>query len=170
MHNYYFRLSCAEDVPDLCRISAEARLRYRTFPSLAHIAEAPALAPLRFEACRVVLALDSNSHKIMGFAAMRPLDGLLYLDNISVRPSASGMGIGANLLSAAIEHAESLGVRAVSLTTFREPPWNGPWFRKHGFLTMPGAYIGEGLKQVMDRQRVTLDATTRETLWRVLHD
>ncbi|WP_409373218.1 GNAT family N-acetyltransferase [Pseudomonas baltica] len=123
---------------------------------------------MRFEACRVVVALDSNSHKIIGFAAMRPLDGLLYLDNISVRPSASG--IGAKLLSAAIEHAESLGVQAVSLTTFREPPWNGPWFRKHGFLTMPGAYIGEGLKQVMDRQRVTLDATTRETLWRVLHD
>lgn len=170
MHIYYFRLSRTEDVADLCRISAEARLRYRTFPSLAHIADAPALTPVRFEACRVVVALDSDSHKIMGFAAMRPLDGLLYLDNISVGPSASGMGIGAKLLSAVIEHAESLGVQAVSLTTFREPPWNGPWFRKDGFLTMPGAYIGEGLKQVMDRQWLTLDATTRETLWRVLHD
>ncbi|MCQ3007924.1 hypothetical protein NLO93_23035 [Pseudomonas savastanoi] len=35
MHTYYFRLSRTEDVADLCRISAEARLRYRTFPSLA---------------------------------------------------------------------------------------------------------------------------------------
>lgn len=170
MHTYYLRLSGTEDVPDLCRISAEARLRYRTFPSLAHIAEAPALPPARLEACRVVVALDSESQKILGFVAMRLLDGLVYLDNISVDPSASGVGIGAKLLSAVIEHAECLGVQAVSLTTFREPLWNGPWFRKHGFLTMPAADIGEGLKQVMARQWLTLDATTRETLWRVLCD
>lgn len=117
-----------------------------------------------------MVALDSESQKILGFVAMRVLDELLYLDNISVESSASGMGIGATLLSAVIEHAKRLGVRAVSLTTFREPPWNGPWFRKHGFLTMPAACIGEGLKQVMARQRLTLDATTRETLWRIICD
>jgi N-acetylglutamate synthase-like GNAT family acetyltransferase len=170
MPSYYLRLSRIKDTADLCRISAEARLRYRGFPSLAHIAETPALSPARLEACRVVVALDSESQKILGFVAMRVLDELLYLDNISVESSASGVGIGATLLSAVIEHAKRLGIRAVSLTTFREPPWNGPWFRKHGFLTMPAACIGEGLKQVMARQRLTLDATTRETLWRILCD
>jgi N-acetylglutamate synthase-like GNAT family acetyltransferase len=170
MPSYYLRLSRIQDTADLCRISAEARLRYRAFPSLAHIAETPALSPARLEACRVVVALDSESQKILGFVAMRVLDELLYLDNISVESNASGMGIGATLLSVVIEHAKSLGVRAVSLTTFREPPWNGPWFRKHGFFTMPAACIGEGLKQVMARQRLTLDATTRETLWRILCD
>lgn len=170
MHTYYLRLSGTEDMADLCRISAEARLRYSNFPSLAHILETPALSPERLEACRVVVALDSESQKILGFVAMRLLDGLLYLDNISVAPSASGIGVGATLLSAAIEHAECLGVQAVSLTTFREPPWNGPWFRKHGFLTMPAACIGEGLKQVMARQGLNLDVTTRETLWRVVCD
>lgn len=169
MHNNcQLRLSGIDDVADLCRISAQARLRYKAIPNLAHIAETPALPPARFEACRVVVALDSESQKIIGFAAMRPLDGLLYLDNISVDLDASGSGIGAKLLTAVIEHAESLGVQAVSLTTFNEPPWNGPWFRKHGFRTMPSEHIAEGLKQVMDRQWLTLDATTRETLWRVL--
>ncbi|MCS3468895.1 ribosomal protein S18 acetylase RimI-like enzyme [Pseudomonas sp. JUb42] len=95
MHNYQLRLSGIDDLADLCRISAQARLRYKAIPKLAHIAETPALAPARFEACRVVVALDSESQKIMGFAAMRPLDGLLYLDNISVDPDASGSGIGA---------------------------------------------------------------------------
>jgi hypothetical protein len=33
---------------------------------------------------------------------------------------------------------------------------------------MPSEHIAEGLRQVMDRQWLTLDATTRETLWRVL--
>lgn len=170
MHTYYLRLSGAGDVADLRRISAEARLRYSNFPSLAHIAQTPALPSARLEACRVVAALDSESQKILGFVAMRPLDGLLYLDNISVDPGASGIGIGATLLLAVIEHAKYLGVQAVSLTTFREPSWNGPWFRKHGFLTMPTSCIGEGLKQVMARQGLTLDATTRETLWRALGD
>ncbi|WP_268796368.1 hypothetical protein [Pseudomonas huanghezhanensis] len=55
---------------ELCRISAEARLRYRTIQSLAYIDEIPALTPERCEACPVVVALDSDSQKILGFAAI----------------------------------------------------------------------------------------------------
>ncbi|KPC36230.1 GNAT family acetyltransferase [Pseudomonas syringae pv. cilantro] len=165
---FNLRLSEFSDLPDLRRISAHARDRYKTIPSLAHVADLPPLNADRFEACRVVVAVDQNTQKVIGFAAMRLLDNLLYLDNISVVPGASGNGVGKTLLSSVVTHAQDLRVQAVSLTTFREPLWNGPWFRKHGFGPMPDADIGEGLRSVMDRQALTFSPATRETLWRVL--
>ncbi|WP_046722367.1 GNAT family N-acetyltransferase [Pseudomonas syringae] len=174
------RLSKDSDLPDLRRLSALARDRYKTISSLAHVADLPPLSADRFEACRVVVAVDQNTREVIGYAAMRPLDGLLYLDNISVVPRASGSGVGKTLLSSVVTHAQALRVQAVSLTTFREPLWNGPWFRKHGFLwngpwfrkhgfgLMPDIEIGEGLRRVVDRQSMTFSPATRETLWRVL--
>ncbi|KWS20191.1 acetyltransferase [Pseudomonas syringae pv. syringae] len=162
------RLSKDSDLPDLRRLSALARDRYKTISSLAHVADLPPLSADRFEACRVVVAVDQNTHEVIGYAAMRPLDGLLYLDNISVVPRASGSGVGKTLLSSVVTHAQALRVQAVSLTTFREPLWNGPWFRKHGFGLMPDIEIGEGLRRVVDRQSMTFSPPTRETLWRVL--
>ncbi|OUM06656.1 GNAT family N-acetyltransferase [Pseudomonas syringae] len=163
---FQLRLSQAHDLPDLMRISTQARSRYRTIPSLAYIADTPALNADRFKACRVMVAVDRHDQQVVGFAATRPLDGLLYLDNIAVDPRVSGFGVGVSLLTSALAYADALQVQAISLTTFREPIWNGPWFRKHGFLPMPEAHMGAGLKAVIERQSLTLDPVTRETLWR----
>ncbi|WP_439851671.1 GNAT family N-acetyltransferase [Pseudomonas syringae] len=165
---YDLRLSKDSDLQELMRISAQARARYKTIPSLAHVADSPPLSADRFEACRVVVAVDRSRHEVIGFAASRLLDGLLYLDNISVDPCASGNGIGTALLSSVVVYARDIPVQGVSLTTFREPLWNGPWFRTHGFGPMPDAHIGEGLRSVMDRQSLTFSPATRETLWRLL--
>lgn len=165
---YDLRLSKDSDLQELMRISAQARDRYKTIPSLAHVADIPALSADRFEACRVVVAVNRSRHEVIGFAATRLLDGLLYLDNVSVDPRASGNGIGTALLSCVVAYARDIPVQGVSLTTFREPLWNGPWFRTHGFGPMPDARIGEGLRSVMDRQSLTFSPATRETLWRLL--
>ncbi len=66
------RLSKDSDLPDLRRLSALARDRYKTIPSLAHVADLPPLSADRFEACRVVVAVDQNTHEVIGYAAMRP--------------------------------------------------------------------------------------------------
>lgn len=166
---FELRLSQDCDLPDLIRISAQARVRYKTIPSLAYVADTPALSADRFKACRVVVAVDREFQQVIGFAAMRPLDGLLCLDNISVNPRASGHGVGTALLEAVQAWAQVLQVQALSLTTFRAPLWNGPWFRKHGFIPMPEAQMGTGLKAVVERQSLMLDPATRETLWRCCH-
>ncbi|MCF4129539.1 GNAT family N-acetyltransferase [Methylobacterium sp. SyP6R] len=147
-------------------ISAQARERYRSIPALAGVADAPPLTEARFAACRVQIAVDDASGEIVGFAATRLLDGLLYLDNISVEADASGRGIGTALLDDVRARAVRVNAPAVTLTTFREPAWNGPWFRRHGFRPMPPERIGPGLRAVTDRQGRTFDPGTRETLWR----
>lgn len=162
------RLSHDNDLEQLQRLSVRARQRYTIIPSLAHVVESPPLGADRFEACRVMVAVDRHSDEVIGFVAMRLLDDYLYLDNISVEPLASGKGVGKSLLSPVVAYAHLRRADAVSLTTFREPPWNGPWFRQHGFCPMPTDCIGDGLRRVMKRQSQTYDPATRETLWRLL--
>lgn len=166
--SFHIRPAEGRDLERLRFISAQARERYRALSGLAHIADAPPLSPSRFEACRVAAAVDDASNEIMGFAAMRTLDGLLYLDNISVEAGSSGRGIGKALLDEVRSHAASLNAPAVTLTTFKEPVWNGPWFRRHGFQPMPLDRIGQGLLEVMDHQARTFDPAVRETLWQLL--
>jgi len=160
------RLACEADIEVLRSISAEARVRYRSVPELAMVADRPPLGRERFAACRISIASAKGGHAILGFALTRPLDGLLYLDNISVASAASGIGVGATLLSDIWDHARSQALPAVTLTTFRSPRWNGPWFRRHGFQIMPETHMGSGLRAVMDRQALSFDPITRETLWR----
>jgi N-acetylglutamate synthase-like GNAT family acetyltransferase len=99
-----------------------------------------------------------------GFALTQLLDGALYLANISVSPRAARRGIGAALLQGVVADAARRHANAVTLTTFREPRWNGPWFRKHNFTEMPAAEIGPGLDAVLKRHASFLDMTWRETL------
>ena len=112
-----------------------------------------------------MVVAEGSGGILSGFALAQPLDGLLYLANISVAPRASGRGIGQALLARVLGLAHEGGLPAVTLATFRTPPWNGPWFRKQGFTPMPATRIGPGLQAVLERHAAFLDMTTRETLW-----
>ena len=112
-----------------------------------------------------MIMAEGTGNVLLGFTLAQPLDGLLYLANISVVPHASGFGIGQSLLTCVSGLAHEGGLPAVTLATFKTPPWNGPWFRKQGFTPMPAARIGPGLQAVLDRHAASLDMAMRETLW-----
>lgn len=99
----------------------------------------------------------------VAFAYADHLDSHLHLHQIAVHPAHARQGIGAALMAAVFARAEGVGV---TLTTFRDVPWNGPWYARLGFaeLTSPGpglaALIAEeraaglddlGVRQVMIR-------------------
>lgn len=166
----YLRAAAQEDIPALSTLSAAARARYAGWPDLAFVATAPPLGPDRFAAGETLVARLEDDPTPLGFVLLRPLDGLLYLDNISVASNAGGRGIGTLLLAAAEARRLALGLPGISLTTFRAPPWNGPWFRRQGFAPMPRDAIGAGLADVIARQNRMLDPASREVLWRSSSD
>ncbi len=68
-----------------------------------------------------------------GFACVGIVDGSAHLWQLSVHPSESRRGRGRALVAAVCGWAASNGYRGVTLTTFRDVAWNGPFYRGLGF-------------------------------------
>ncbi|MGH3332703.1 MAG: GNAT family N-acetyltransferase [Nocardioidaceae bacterium] len=75
-----------------------------------------------------------------GFAAVTEADGQAHLEQVSVHPRHAGRGLGADLVRAALRRASSLGYTRMTLMTYADVPWNGPYYRRLGFeaLSAPG--------------------------------
>lgn len=69
----------------------------------------------------------------VGFALARELGGLAHLDELDVVPEHGRQGLGAQLLRAVCHWAAGRGYAALTLSTFRDIPWNAPFYSRHGF-------------------------------------
>jgi N-acetylglutamate synthase-like GNAT family acetyltransferase len=152
-----------DDTPALQVIEKKARAVFASLAGFEFVAASPPIAADRLMSGTAFVAEVSKS--LVGFALVQPMDRTLYLANISVLPEASNRGVGARLLERVIAYARARHATAVTLTTFCVPPWTGPWFRRHGFKTMPQSEVGAGLQAILTRQASFLDTETRETLW-----
>jgi len=98
----------------------------------------------------------------VGFALVKELDGCVYLEEISVHPDHGRRGLGARLLDAVADYARSAGLPAVTLSTFRDVAWNGPWYRAYGFRTLREDELTSGLLEVRRREAASgLDVGAR---------
>lgn len=88
----------------------------------------------------------------MGFACVDVLDGAAHLWQLSVHPSAARRGIGTALVEGVCDWARSHGYPAVTLTTFRDVPWNAPFYSRLGFDVLTGR-LPPGLQAVRDHER-----------------
>lgn len=78
----------------------------------------------------------------VAFAAVIALDGHPHLEQISVRADQTRSGIGSLLLDNVVRrHGPGL-----TLLTFRDVPWNGPWYTRHGFAELPRPAWGPELR------------------------
>jgi len=79
-----------------------------------------------------ILVATENA-KIVGFSVGLIVDGQAYLREVSVRRSQAKQGVGKRLVNGIIQWAVEQGFRTVTLTTFRDLPFNGPFYSKLGF-------------------------------------
>lgn len=73
------------------------------------------------------------NHEMAGFLVNEPFSRELHIWEMDVHPRFQGQGIGAGLLRACQIDARNSGFAAITLTTFRDVPWNGPFYAKLGF-------------------------------------
>jgi len=71
--------------------------------------------------------------QIVGFLCAEIMSGDLHVWELAVRREWQGQGIGRRLMETAIEYARGNHLRCVTLTTFRQVPWNEPFYRRLGF-------------------------------------
>ncbi|MFI6498583.1 GNAT family N-acetyltransferase [Nonomuraea typhae] len=88
-----------------------------------------------------------------GFAMVGWADGNVHLDQLAVHPERMRQGIGGRLVAAVLDHARAVGAPAVTLTTFRDVPWNAPWYERHGFATLDAAAWGPEVRKIVEHER-----------------
>ncbi|MFC7588768.1 GNAT family N-acetyltransferase [Nonomuraea antimicrobica] len=77
----------------------------------------------------------------------------MHLEQLAVDPAHMRQGIGGRLVTAVVDHARAAGASAVTLTTFRDVPWNAPWYERHGFATLPETEWGPELRALVEHER-----------------
>lgn len=87
-----------------------------------------------------------------GFALARILDGAIYLQEMDVDPQHARRGLGKRLVQAVCEGARRAGYPAVTLSTFRDLPWNAPFYEKLGFRVLAEAELRAGLQTVRQQE------------------
>ena len=75
----------------------------------------------------------------IGFACTEPFADALHLWALAVRFDAQRQGAGRALVLAVAADARARDLPAVTLTTFRDIPWNGPFYARLGFVEVPHA-------------------------------
>ena len=113
-------------------------------------------------------ALSSDGTPV-GFAIVRMLDDLAYLQEIGVHPDHGRRGIGTALIHAVFAWARSHSIEAVTLTTFRHLPWNAPFYERLGFRLLNQGELTTGLEAVLAVEKAEgLDPTKRVAMLMLL--
>ncbi|GAA2101631.1 GNAT family N-acetyltransferase [Actinomadura alba] len=84
----------------------------------------------------------------VGFAAVRERDGGTHLEQIAVHPHHYRRGIGTSLMDQVIAHAAEAGSPRITLITFRDVPWNAPWYARFGFTEIPEVAHGPEIRSL----------------------
>jgi GNAT superfamily N-acetyltransferase len=163
----------ADEAEALRAVERAAAVRFAAagLPELAAPGDGDLLPAALLEdaaAARRLLVAERDGAPV-GFALLEWLDGAAYLRELDVIPAAGGRGLGAALLEAACERARALGAADITLTTFRDVPFNAPFYARHGFLEPDRNGHGPELsKRLEDEARAGLDPLRRCVLRRVL--
>ncbi|MDZ8172577.1 GNAT family N-acetyltransferase [Microbacterium xanthum] len=75
------------------------------------------------------------SGRVVGFAQVLERPGLCHLEQLSVHVDHARRGVGAALLAAAMDTASARGHQEMTLRTFVTPPFNAPFYARHGFVS-----------------------------------
>lgn len=146
--SYAIREATSADLPLLAQVERSAAALFAQAGSeLAWLAQGESLLRSTLQMLQqhggVWVAADEQDAPA-GFLAAQPLDGQLFIVELSVALPQQRQGLGARLLDAAAAHARALGCAWLTLSTYRHLPWNAPYYARHGFSEIEAAALGAG--------------------------
>lgn len=136
MADWHLRLARPEDAEHMPAIEARAARLFDTVAGLAGIAEGhtvPVERLLRYIRKGHSLVAHVEG-RLVGWLVTEPFGRELHIWEFNVDPACQQQGIGAGLLRACLIDAGNCGFKAVTLTTFRDVAWNGPFYQRLGFV------------------------------------
>jgi GNAT superfamily N-acetyltransferase len=117
----------------------------------------------------MVFVAASDDGELLGYAMVELVDDHAHLEQLSVLPDHGGQGIGTELLDAVAGWATNQGHTEVTLTTFRDVPFNAPLYAKRGFEVVPEDEWTDALRdRVAHEATLGLDPSARVVMRRPL--
>lgn len=97
--------------------------------------------------------VDDDQGNPIGFLGGHRDGGELHILEFDVEARHQGKGLGRLLLNHVIAWARAQGLSELTLTTFRNIAWNGPFYAKMGFAELADADMPEHLAQTLQAER-----------------
>ncbi|EMG9277540.1 GNAT family N-acetyltransferase [Enterobacter cloacae] len=123
------------DVTALPAIERAAGERFRDYPELAWLAEGDVISAEQHldYAERGLSWLALANDQPVGFILAELHVSSLFIVELSVHLDWQGKGIGRRLIACVADQARKRGLASLTLTTFRDVPWNAPFYARLGF-------------------------------------
>lgn len=142
-----FRLAAPHEAETIRLIEFEAGARFASV-GMAGIADAPPmsveLVARKIAAQEIIVAVDGDD-VCAGFVMFEPQAERIYVQELDVLTSHAGRRIGAALIDEVARLARSRKLLQLVLSTYREVPWNAPYYRRLGFREIAEAELDPAL-------------------------
>jgi len=139
---------------DLANLQAIERAAATLFPEgrIPDVDDVMPIGELEQAMERGLLWVATPQRLVVGFAMAQEQDGLLHLAVMAVHPDHGNRGLGRELVLATIHEAARRKHPSVTLTTFEDLPWNGPFYRKAGFRVLSDSELSPSLRNILAQE------------------
>lgn len=98
------------------------------------------------------MAVDEHDTPVGFLSAEAVAERELHIYEMSVAETFQGHGVGRALLKAVIEWATAHHLAALTLTTFRDVPWNAPFYNGLGFKVLSASRLDTRLATLLRKE------------------
>jgi predicted N-acetyltransferase YhbS len=156
------RAASIADIPRMQQIEKDAATLFAGLGLIDIDEMATAAISDHCEAIDEGLSLVAEAEgRVAGFVIGSRQDADVYLHELDVGRDYQRRGIGALLVRGFIDLARAQAAPGIYLSTFRDPPWNAPFYHTLGFKDVLRADYLAWMNEIERRQSEFLDIGTR---------
>ncbi len=148
-----YRKAVAEDADHLPAIERSAGSAFLSVPGLEWIANSDDVLSAEAQLQRIkqglVWVAETADQERVGFLTAEQFDDEYHIWELSVHQEHQKCGIGRALIEALTEQAQRETITAITLTTFRDLPFNEQFYQNMGFQTLEEEQQSERLKAIL---------------------
>lgn len=98
------------------------------------------------------IVVDTEDDGIVGFIQLVWIERFLHIEEVSVLPSHQRKGLAAALIAHALDLARQKDALGVTLSTFKDVSWNGPYYEKLGFEAVSSVGLGDDYIEMREEE------------------
>jgi GNAT superfamily N-acetyltransferase len=160
-----------DDLPKLCELEQTAGAPFREL-GMDFVADDETWTVAELEPYQRdgrAWVIDDAAGEPVAYLLADVVDGNGHVEQVSVHPAHARQGLGRLLLETLDAWAREHRLPALTLTSYAEVPWNGPYYQRLGFRVLDDACLTPGLRRLREHEATRgLDRRRRVAMWRAV--